>query len=799
MLEFFRKYQRYFFIFIAVVVVISFSFFGIHQGVTSSSEEIQDYPIGSAVDGSQMRKKEIDEIYRFIQSDRADMQLIERRMIPNFFNNGVIRKDFLSSGLGVILADRYFEKIANNFKNRIDQHKKFRPYQHPTIPFIGVEMLWNQILPKQKVQLDQFLHEKLPIDSHLFSLLVDLYLGETAFPPNILRQYLSFQEKQCKWAEPDPGLSQANLSLFHCSTLEDWFGMQFLELASQFIHNAAIIAQEKGYHVSTEQVRVDLFRIGHEALQMQKKSQEVSEAELSDLWKQQLLHLGMNEKAVLTVWKKVMLMRRLFEDYGYATFIDSHQDQTFHSYASKTARIDHYELPPPFQLRTFNELLKLTYYLDIVSAQKQNGTEFPNKLASVDSIKKQCPTLVQNRFLVELTKVKKEDLAQDVSLKQMWEWELHKENFKRLQEEFPELAQSKATDGESYFLALEDLSPSIRKKLDHFARMQIVDRHPDWIIAALDQQTCEIKELPFDANGNIQLHLEGIESGKELSKSLREAALKGAIDADHNAQKARVDLELFTEDQKTYYRFQVLDKDEHMDVLTFAQANERGLLDALVDRYLEDQYAHLKTEYPALFQTQSGDWKPFKDVKYDVGRLLYKDVLHAIDHQSAQRGEELKPDRFENLDAFYPSRYLYHYMELAKADISQNEGASHFLAKPLPVQKTGALSPKPELADQWQLIQETKTYRNYEGSPYFDSSLFEMDEKQWSDINCSKDGKLHFFRLEEKQQPQENYVEEIKKGREILSIEAQRFLMTEILEELKKKQAIHLSLIQDAK
>jgi hypothetical protein len=89
MLDFFRKYQRYFFIVIAVVIVISFSFFGTFQTLNQPGK-IEDKVIGKTIDGSKMMKSDVDRMIRFLASDRNDTALAEKGVMPNFFNNGVI-------------------------------------------------------------------------------------------------------------------------------------------------------------------------------------------------------------------------------------------------------------------------------------------------------------------------------------------------------------------------------------------------------------------------------------------------------------------------------------------------------------------------------------------------------------------------------------------------------------------------------------------------------------------------------------------------------------------------------------
>ncbi|MCP5505245.1 MAG: SurA N-terminal domain-containing protein, partial [Chlamydiales bacterium] len=205
MLDFFRKYQRYFFVVIAVVIVISFSFFGTHQTI-NQPQKVEDRCIGQAVDGSKMMKSEVDQMIRFIWSDRSDITLAEKGIMPNFFNDGVIRKDLMGTGIGTLLVNAYFEDLQVELQEKMERHKNYHPYVHPTAPFISVKNLWAQVLPAQKMNLERFLDKATEMTPETFSLLVDLYLGETAFPPHILREYLMFQEKHYDWIQPDPAL-----------------------------------------------------------------------------------------------------------------------------------------------------------------------------------------------------------------------------------------------------------------------------------------------------------------------------------------------------------------------------------------------------------------------------------------------------------------------------------------------------------------------------------------------------------------------------------------------------------------
>lgn len=789
MLDFFRRYQRYFLIFIAVVIVISFSFFGT-QSTINAPQKIKDKCIGHAIDGSKIMESELDRMIYFIKSDRNDLTLIEKGTMPNFFNDGVIRKDLFGTGIGTLLINAYFDELKEELEIKMAQHKEYRPYSHPTAPFISAQNLWAQVLPAHKTNLDRFLHETSEMNPDTVSLLIDLYLGETAFPPNILREYLMFQQKHYNWIEGDPALPRANLNLFKCQSIEDWFGSRFVELVAQFILNTGVIAKEKGYKVTYEEAHVDLIRNGYEALKGQMKNGEVSQEDIGSFWQQQLRSLGMSEKEAVMTWQKIMLFRRLLQDVGGAVFVDSHMYQTFYNFASKTAEMDLYHLPEALEIKDFSELMKLEFYLDQVAKNRQDSLSLPRNFALVEEIEEKCPELVEKRFLVEVAEVKSDDIALGVSLKDMWEWQLEKENYELLEKEFSSLALKKGADAEGYFAAIESLNPQIRQKVDQFSRKKIIEEHPEWIIEALNQAHMNVREVSFSPNGENLALEEGLQIGETLAALLTQTALKGELEVNPDALKARNQLEKWTTDGETYYRFHVLDRDLNKSVLTFEEANERKILDHLLEKHLEVSYPKVRKKYPAIFKNKENEWKPFAEVKKEVGEKLYSEVLKNIEREVEQLGVTLSEDRRENLDGFYPKHRLFPFMYMAKKEIEKIGEKSQFLKQPIAEKTEKKLSKKDGIESQWSLIKETVGFKNHEKSPWFTSDVFEMSKNSWSKVDHGPNHRLLFFELKEKSVPSGNFSSEMKQGQTLLSEEAERCFMIDLIHRLQKEKVI---------
>ena len=798
MLSFFRTYQRYFFFFIAIVIVISFSFFGTHATLGSAKKQ-EDYSIGLACDGSQMKRREIDDIMRFISTDSYDGELQKARRMPNFLNPGVIRKDFFSTGLAVILAEHHFKAIEKDFRERVTQHKNYRPYEHPSAPFIGVASLLGEILPKQKSRLDRFLADKKEVTPETFSLLVDLYLEEQAFPSSILRQYLMFQQKQYHWIEPDPHLAHINLNLFYCTSLEEWFGQNFIELIAQFIHNTAIIAREKGYHVSREEARFDLQQNGYRAFKSQTGKNVVDQKEFTTFFKNQLFYLQLDEKQAVGVWQKVMLMRRFFEDCASVPLFDAYQYRAFHSYASKTAFVDFYQLQPSMRLKDFSSLLELIFYLDIVGKAKGSLNDLPLTFKTMQEIEKKYPELIQKRYLVEMARVTQEEVALHIPIKKIWEWQLKKENFRRLQKRFKFVRDVEEDNQEKFFMALEDLTSDQRKEVEAFSRTLILSEFPELIEKALNEKSLETQEIVINSKGNL-FFIEGIKEGAKLEKLLDASPFKEEVTTDKCKISARKKLECYYQDKKSFFRFYLLDRDKEKNIMTFEEAKKSQVLEILLEKVLENHYRKIRVQNPLIYQNKSGSWKAFEEVKNEVGKDLYTSLFKAIDQDVIKDNHALTPERLIDLNSFYPDYFFYGYMYRVLKEIQREGKESHYVieSKQENQQDTKTLSKQKPLKEQFSLIFTKKIHKNYEKNPFFDETLFTMVEKGWSSIRRSKKEGLAFFQLQEKRVPEESYLSEIEKGRLILGTEAKRFLMHTLLKRLKERGGIHLMRQQDA-
>lgn len=122
MLEFFRRYQRYFYLVITIVTIISFSFFGTYSTLNSSNAWREQIAF-TAINGKEVTRYDVDEMAIFLATDSEDKLLFGGMWGPNFLNDGVIRKDFLETGLAQELIAYYQGDLEEELQKKLEKEK----------------------------------------------------------------------------------------------------------------------------------------------------------------------------------------------------------------------------------------------------------------------------------------------------------------------------------------------------------------------------------------------------------------------------------------------------------------------------------------------------------------------------------------------------------------------------------------------------------------------------------------------------------------------------------------------------
>ncbi|MBA3721842.1 MAG: hypothetical protein H0W88_05520 [Parachlamydiaceae bacterium] len=787
MLDFFRKYQWYFFLVITFVIVISFSFFGTSNSLSSNpwGEQIAF----TAVNGKEITRFEMDDMTSFISTDADDKMAFGNAWGLNFLNDGVIRKDFLDTGLALELASFYRSEIQDDLQKRLAKEKKYKPYTHPQARFISTENTWNYFVPEMTSYFGSLKNAENATDADALTARTKLYLAEKQLPANTLRQVLRYQEKQYNWLTPDPDLDRTDLSLFGYHTLEDWYGPRFVRIISQFIINTSMIAESKGYEVSRAEVLADLIRNTDLSFQQSKNNPNFGVATPEEYFNEQLRRLNLDQTRAIRVWRQVMLFRRYFQDVGNSALVDALTFQKFNDYTKQNASMDLYRLPSEFHVNDYATLQKLEIYLNAISKRsKENTLDLPTNLLAVADVTKTTPELVQNRYLLEIAQVNKKALQGRVGIKETWNWEVQDQNWATLKKQFPELGVKKDGSREERFAALDDLDATTRARVDVFARSSIVDAHPEWISQALESAPPTTQVVGLRPQGG-KTPFEGLntkEKREELIKLLDQAPV-GSTDSPK--------LNSFTIDQQTFYKIKVLDREAKPEILTFAEANIDGTLEALSEQILQKHYAAIRDKNASVYKKEDGSWKEFSSVRDLVADQYFDKTIKAL--QKIQDLIAKQDKESANKDQLASLRF-YTFVQGLKTKLEKDPTlADKFLKTAEVANVDNKLNARAPLTNQWMLEKTAYTYERGNKDAFVDATeAFALPDQSWSSIKTPANGDVVFFQMKEKGANDKKAIavaEQTANAHTLLSAEAQRVLMRSVLKYISEKGAISLA------
>lgn len=772
MLDFFRKYQRYFFSVIAVVIIISFSFFGTYS--TLGVDSVRESVAFTAIDGTEVKRSELDDMVAFLSTDAEDKLVWGGVWGPNFLNDGVFKRDFFQTNLAPILAEAYKGEIEPDLLTRLDKEKRYTPYTHPQAKFISVEQAWNNFAPAIKYDYDRLRQANKPLDPEMFQARVRLYMNERRFPSPYVRQVLRYQERENNWVTPDPNLDRMDFSVFGYHTTEDWFGPRFIRIMAEFVINAAKVAESKGYKVTNAEVMADLMRNSETSYRYNSRNPNLGVANGSDYFNEQLRRLGMDEGRAIKTWKQVLLFRRLFDDVGNAMLVDPLSLQQFNAYSKESVEGDMYRLPKSARIGSFEDLQRLETYLNAVAKKGSNPLDIPQTYLSVEEVSKQHPELVQKRYLLDVSQVNKNALQAKVSIKETWGWETEDKNWDLLKKQFPDIGIKKGQTREERLADLDSLDDQTRAKVDAFARLAIIESHPEWLLKALDEATPQKMDIGMKTKGGSSPFV-GVDNREQLIKWLDEGS--------------ETNLNQFTGDNKNYYRVHVLEKSPNWEILTYAEANKEGVLDQLRDKDLEAYYLKIRDNDPSKFQKDDKSWKPLSMVRDLVAEQYYAPVLKAIQTDDAAANPH-KSQSLNTNDLSASMRFAA-YARAVKKQLGEANAKKEQFVK--------ASDERSELNNQWKLEQsDFKGSRGDEKQAAIDPALFDLQANQWSEIHSYPNGDVYFMLVKSKGINTAEAEQKIALLQEALGNDAQQHYMKKLTKEFVDKGVISLNYLNNA-
>jgi len=786
MLAFFRKYQRYFFIVITVVIVISFSFFGTYQAVPEA--QFNEEMAFRAIDGTAISRQELDETIRFIATDNDDKILFGAESNPNFLNDGVIKKDIIQTGIAELIAMHYSKDIEADLQARLQKEKNYRPYVHPEGNFVSAETAWMNFAPSLKEGFEALQASDNATSQRAFANRIKLFLAEKHFPSPILRQVLRYQEKQYSWITPDDNLNRIDLSLFGYHTTEDWFGQKFLRLAAEFIINSAKVAEQRGYRVSKEEALADLVNNSEVSFQQQLQRQQLNVATSEQYFNEQLRKMGLDQSKASKIWQKILLSRRLFQDAGSSAFVDHAGLNAFMNYAKESASGQFYQLPEELQLTTYKDLQKFEAYLNAVAKNRdsKNALALPKEFLSADEVAKKYPQLVQKKYLLEISQFDQNNLLSKARVKETLNWQLEDKNWQTLVKEFPELGVSQSKDRTARFAMLDNLTPKTRASVDLFSRKAIVKAHPEWLAEALENSESKISivSIPLKGKGSPFV---GLTNGNALISLLDKSAVQTQQEKVETKNAISKELANYSADGRHYYKIRVIERSPQKEVLTFAEANNNAALDQVLNDQLQAFYEKEREKSPAAFQKADKSWKPLVDVKDKVAERYFKNILTSI--ATEQKSGKI----LSNSEA--SALRLSSHLKSIKSALEKDSGKKDEYVRNSndKASETETLTAAPALSDQWKLVAKPfNVARNQKSEEINASYAINLKNGQWSEFTFQPNGKMYFYQKLENSNAETNQelFDKVATEQQIFSDFIKKNLAKELIAFFKEQNAL---------
>ncbi|NBU62808.1 MAG: hypothetical protein EBS28_03310, partial [Chlamydiae bacterium] len=308
--------------------------------------------------------------------------------------------------------------------------------------------------------------------------------------------------------------------------------------------------------------------------------------------------LGLSEERFLESYKTLALFKRFLEIEKTKDLIDPLMAEKIAGFANQKADLDLFKMKDEVKLQSLEDLFKMQCYLEATTKVMQDRRNLKLDLEpiSVEEVRKTAPELLQLHYGLNLKKLNLSEVSLSIPLKKMLKWQLEDENFYLLADEFKQVQDLGAIDDVSRQNALEKLEAKVRFDVDNFSRRKMVLENKEILKSAFDKLSFERKDVEFLVSGSTQLFM-GISQSREV------------IDRLENLE----DQEIFTFDRQ---------------------------LDLLLERYLKARYPQVRILYRDQFEKE-GEWLPFDLVKGTLERIVFKDLLEAIEVSGGYKGKSL--------------------------------------------------------------------------------------------------------------------------------------------------------------
>ena len=420
MLLFFRKYQRFFYSIVAVVIILSFTFFGTYSAIFQSQNN-QDRKVAESLDGSTIMESDVRTMSQFFSSSFG----------KKFFDEEIIR-----TGIAAMLFEKFSEKLSS-VQLKFFRMRNYLPYQHPLSPMVSAQRIWERHAPDIVTIL-----YSVKVKGPTFEDLCRLYLEEAKFPPYILQKMLLMEQSKQNISY-DPFLSQGDFSLFGFHTLSDWFTDNFIDLVALYVLQGAAFASSHGIEISKEQAATEF-------------SQEFASTTF--------IHEGERRMAE-KLFQKLLQYLAFTKSECYFPALE----EEFHAFAGQKAIIEEVLFPEVFSKATPYEL---AFYFKAAYGSFALDKIFSSSQKDVAEIFKESPELCYQSIELQYQHINKEEALLKIPAKELLLWQMEEKNWQKMQKAF---SLKETREKSERFALLESLSKVEKKSIDEYSRKKIVE------------------------------------------------------------------------------------------------------------------------------------------------------------------------------------------------------------------------------------------------------------------------------------------------------------------------------------
>lgn len=569
-MSFFRKYQTSIYAVITTLILCSFFFFGSNSTIqkTTQSDKVSFYDLSNRA----ITSRQVDQLMHFITTDQNAFFQSDGSLGANFLNQGQVLSRLLQAPVASEMFQP-FEKDINELINRKkSQELSFRPYEHPTIPFISLENLWQQYTPHLYEAYQNYkraLKDNSSSVEKIFKAKLELMQAQSTTSPTLFKRVLMQQQRQYEWIPVDENLFNANLSLYGYQNLMEWLGRPLTRRLTEVVINIAALAESKGYKVDDAEVELHLqkqLELGYHYFQQNPNNPSWT---TEQFYTKQLALLSLTESQVKELTYELLLADKYLKERAEGVLIDPTFYRDFLSEAYQTLEVECFRpsnsllFQNNHQMHLFEIYLSKTHQYNIDS-----GSLMPPKPLPLDSIASNSPEFVIQPLMVSFKAIHKDQYAQSIDLKTLLEKQTEEDFWNHLIELWPDAISSQGNVS-SRLQKLQSLDPQTRSAINQYTRLYLLNQDASWIDMALSNAHFQTREILVSENSTRQL-LPGVSDTKKLLNHLNLST---------NTP--------YTEDSVHYYQFEAIPEIPDPRVISLEKALQSGLLENHLAAYID--------------------------------------------------------------------------------------------------------------------------------------------------------------------------------------------------------------------